>query len=103
MFALVLLAFTFSCATIPLYPSEIEENSKSIEKHPGLIDFYNEGLKQVGRTAIAVKVIKSQSSDVLKRQFVKSRKDFSNWTRFKRGLFGQKITREEMNIYTEIF
>ncbi len=103
---LILLAFAFGafgCASIPLSSSEIQEQQESIEKHSDLMDFYNEGLGDVGRTAIAVKVIPSGSSDVLQRQLVKSRESFSVWERFKRKVLRRKITRDELKICNEIF
>lgn len=100
----ILLTFAWTgCASIPLYQSEVEENQKAMATRPALMDFFNEGLEDAGRTAISVKLVRSPSSDVLKRELVKSRKHFSVWTRFKRALFGPKIEREEMDIYNEIF
>lgn len=100
----ILLTFAWTgCASIPLYQSEVEEHQKAMEGRSDLMDFFNEGLKDADRTAISVKLVRSPSSDVLKRELVKSRKSFSRWTRFKRWVFGPEITREEMDVCTEIF
>jgi len=104
IFALISLVLAWGgCAIIPLTQSETEEYEKSMENNPDSMDLYTRLQESAGRIPISIKVVRGQSSDVLKNEMVKSRRTFSGWTRFKKVLLSQEIRREELDIRTNFY
>jgi len=104
IFALISLVLVWGgCAIIPLNQSETEEYKKSMENNPDSMNLYARLQESAGRIPISVRVVRSQSSDVLKEEMVKSRRIFSKLTRFKRFILNRDIEREELDIQTKVY
>jgi len=99
--------FAASCATIPLSPTEEEEQEEAMDESPVAMCFYERLLQSnndTPRTPISVESVPSFTSDLLMEERVKSRKDFSGWERFKiKWISGRKIPRSELDIRTDFY
>lgn len=99
--ALSALLPIYGCASIPLTPNERSEYVESITKYPETMEMYTKSMADCGRVPIGIKKTCQEDVDsCLGQHLVKTRRGFTFGERFWKGITGQKILREDLEIRT---